>query len=84
MRVTIDTAPREQHGERNDDCEMDQRREEERGLHSQRSALNFSAPERVPTTLGEGRQRCGQVLFASWGSRHPRVPAYFGALPPQK
>ena len=51
MRVTIDTAPREQHGERNDDYEMDQRREEERGLHSQRSAPNFSAPERVPTTL---------------------------------
>ena len=33
MRITIDAAPREQHGECDDDCEMDQRGEEERGLH---------------------------------------------------
>ena len=33
MRITIDAALREQHGERDDDCEMDQRHEEERGLH---------------------------------------------------
>ena len=33
MRITIDAAPREQDSECDDDCEMDHRGEEERGLH---------------------------------------------------
>ena len=46
MRITIDAALREQHGERDDDCEMDQRHEEERGLHPSANAPNFCRPER--------------------------------------
>ena len=33
MRITIDAAPREQDSECDNDCEMDHRGEEERGLH---------------------------------------------------
>ena len=47
MRITIDAALREQHGERDDDCEMDQRHEEERGLHPRRQRAKL-----LPTGTG--------------------------------
>ena len=45
MRITIDAAPREQDSECDDDCEMDHRGEEERGLHGASGAKVGATPE---------------------------------------
>ena len=47
MRITIDAAPREQDSECDNDCEMDHRGEEERGLHGASGAKVGATAERV-------------------------------------
>ena len=45
MRITIDAAPREQDSECDNDCEMDHRGEEERGLHGAPAPKFGATPE---------------------------------------
>ena len=60
MRITIDAAPREQDGECDDDCEMDHRGEEERGLHGA-SGAKFGARRVEHAPLGvEGEAELGR------------------------
>ena len=58
MRITIDAAPREQHGECDDDCEMDHRGEEERGLHGASGAQVWRDSGTRGAWWGNRGQRC--------------------------
>ena len=74
MRITIDAAPREQDSECDDDCEMDHRGEEERGLHGA-SGAKFGARLRNAWRL-VGKSRTAEQRQALASLNHQKSNTY--------